>query len=490
MYSSTARARISAVMVAAVWSCAQAAAPARLNVLMIVSEDHSPNLGCYGDRVAKTPSLDRLASQGVRFDRAYVTQAGCSQSRSSILTGLYPHQNGQIGLATHKYTMIRKDTPNLPALLKAAGYRTGIIGKLHINPSSAFPFDLNWNDPKFISFGKRDIRKIASVAGEFMAKSATPFFLSVNTPDAHVPWHRQQKDIPAEPIGPGDVSPLPWVPVDTPHARKNLANYYNCISRLDTAVGMLLDELARCGKAEQTLVIFLSDHGAQFSRGKMTCYEPGLRVPLIVRWPGHAKPGLVCEELVSTIDLMPTILAATGVAGPKGLPGASMIPLVEGRSVGWREYLFAEYTVHSPNMYFPQRSVRDDRYKLIVNFLLDRPSPVAANCVQHRYDVDESSLMRLAPEYREVWQRFSRPPAVELYDLKEDPYEMSNLADRPEHAATVKRLRDRLAEWQKRTGDPLADPVKLDRLTREHDTLDPGYRKDPGFKWKYPSYLY
>ncbi len=484
------RVKVGAVLIALVCSLGRAEVRSRPNVLMIVSEDHCPNLGCYGDRTVGTPRLDGLAAEGVRFARAYVTQAGCSQSRSSILTGLYPHQNGQIGLATHKYTMIRKDTPNLPALLRAAGYRTGIIGKLHVNPPSAFPFDFKWNDRKFISFGKRDVLRIAQVAAEFMTASQQPFFLSVNYPDAHVPYHRQQKGLPAKPLGPDDVSPLPWLPVDTPRVRKFLANYYNCISRLDTGIGMLLDELERSGKAERTLVVYLSDHGAQFSRGKMTNYEAGLRIPLIVRWPGRAKAGAVRDELVSTIDLMPTLLEATGVTQPKGLPGRSLLPLVRGRSVAWRDHLFAEYTMHSPATYFPRRSVRDDRYKLIVNLLQDRPNPLAEMYLQRGWDLTREALAQVGPAFRPAWQRFARPPAVELYDLKEDPYELRNLADKPEQAGTVKRLRDRLTAWQKRTADPLADPGKLDKLTREHDTLDPDYRKDADFRWQYPTYLY
>ena len=115
----------------------------RPNVLLIVSEDNGPELGCYGDPYARTPNLDRLASEGIRFERAYVPQAGCSQSRASFLTGLFPHQHGQIGLATWGFRLYRKDTPNLPRSLKQAGYRTGIIGKLHINPASAFPFDMH-----------------------------------------------------------------------------------------------------------------------------------------------------------------------------------------------------------------------------------------------------------------------------------------------------------------------------------------------------------
>ncbi len=468
----------------------QAAEPAHPNVLMIVSEDNSPNLGCYGDDIARTPNLDKLATRGVRFTRAYVTLAGCSQSRSSILTGLYPHQNGQIGLATHKFTMVREDTPNLPTLLKRAGYRTGIIGKLHVNPPSAFHFDFHWNDRKFISFGKRDVRKIAQKAGEFITQSDKPFFLSVNYPDAHVPWHRQQKGIPADPMGPDDVTPPPWLPADTPHFRKNLADYYNCMSRLDTAVGLLLDALSRSGKADRTLVIYLSDHGAQYSRGKMTCYEPGLRIPLIAYWPGRTETGLVRDELVSTIDLLPTILEATGVRPPEGLPGRSLLPLLRGESVAWREYLFAEFNTHSPLTYFPQRSVRDDRYKLIVNLMQDRPSPVAKNYLDRTYDLTRDALPKIDPGFRKVWQRFADPPPLELYDLKKDPYEMRNLTDSPAHAGILKRLRRQLAQWQEQTDDPLVDPAKLHKLTKEIEARPKNYRKDPNFRWRYPEYLY
>ena len=196
------------------------------------------------------------------------------------------------------------------------------------------------------------------------------------------------------------------------------------------------------------------------------------------------------DELVSTIDLMPTILEATGVTQPKGLPGTSLLPLIKGQSVAWREHLFAEYTVHYPPTYFPQRSVRDGRYKLIVNLLRDRPNPLADIYLQRGWDLTRPSLAQADPAFRRVWQTFARPPEVELYDLKEDPYEMKNIADKPERAATVKRLRDRLAAWQKRTADPLADPSKLDKLTHEHDTLDPNYRKDASFRWQYPAYMY
>ena len=216
------------------------------NILLIVSEDNGPELGCYGDPYARTPNLDRLAGEGIRFDRAFVAQAGCSQSRASILTGLYPHQHGQIGLATWNFRLYREDTPNLPSNLKAAGYRTGIIGKLHINPASAFPFEFH-ELPK-ANFQRKDLHDYAKHAAAFINAGEAPFFLSVNYPDAHDPWVRQAGGLPKSPQTGGDVKAMPYMGIDPPEWREMIADYYNCMSRLDTLVGDLLMALENSGK--------------------------------------------------------------------------------------------------------------------------------------------------------------------------------------------------------------------------------------------------
>jgi len=470
-------------------------------VLLITSEDNGPQLGCYGDRNVKTPNLDRLAAEGARFETAWITQAVCSPSRSSILTGLYPHQNGQIGLATHKYAMFRA-CANIPSLLRKAGYRTGIMGKLHVNPASAFPFGFRWNPSKFCSFRHRDVRKIAEVAGKFMAASLEPFFLMVNYPDAHLPFLRQQKGIPERPHAPADVTPPSFIGADTPRLRKHLAAYYDCISRLDTGVGLLLARLAAAGHADDTLVIYLGDHGSQFSRGKGTCYEPALRVPFIVRWPVRGKAGQVRRELVSSVDILPTILDAAGAEIPKELPGRSLLPLVEDKTVQWREHLFAEWTSAHPRWYFPQRVVRDGRHKLIVSLLRDRPSPVEHTYTTHevwwKTGTSEAELAAASESIRKAVATWRRPPPEELYDLQADPDELHNLAGKPEHAATQKQLRAALADWQRRTRDPLADPALLDKLTDEHDAAMKAVKHNPkarfardvkGFRWRYLDYL-
>ncbi len=189
-------------------------ADARPNILLVVSEDNGPELGCYGDPYVRTPVLDKLASQGVRFQNAYVSQAGCSQSRAALLTGLFPHQNGQIGLATWKFRMYAAETPNIVRGLKAVGYRTGIIGKLHINPSSAFPFDFAKIPSS--NFKREKLGEYANHAAEFFSAGDAPFFLSVNYPDAHRPFLDRVDGIPRDVLKGSDVKPLPYFGLDTP----------------------------------------------------------------------------------------------------------------------------------------------------------------------------------------------------------------------------------------------------------------------------------
>ena len=463
---------------------------ARPNVLLITSEDNGPELGCYGDPYIKTPNLDRLATEGVRFERAFVATASCSESRSSIFTGLYPHQNGQIGLATHRYRMFGR-TPNLASLLKEHGYRTGLIGKLHVNPESAFPFDYRPNISRCNTFARRDVERVAELAAEFFAASDAPFILMVNYADAHLPFLRQQHGLPDSPLSADDVRPLPWIGLDTPGLRKSQADYYNCMMRMDTGIGKLLGALDRAGASDKTLVIYLGDHGAQFPRGKLASYESSLRVPLICRFPGHIPSGATRSELVSTVDLVPTVLEATAAKRPSGLAGRSLLTLMKEESQEWREYLFCEYHGHYPPLYFPQRTVRDDRYKLIMNLLQDRPNPVADGCTASALPsyVSKADVAAAPAAVRQIYSTWSDAPPIELYDLENDPYEMRNQADDPQLASVKSRLLEALRQWQRDTQDPLADPKVLAELTAEYDTIPKPYPDQKDFVWQYPKYL-
>jgi len=468
------------------------------NILLIVSEDNGPELGCYGDKNAKTPILDGLAAEGIRFDRGYVPQAGCSQSRASLLTGLYPHQHGQIGLATWGFRLYRDSIPNLPQLLKKAGYRTGIIGKLHINPEEAFPFD--FHKIETANFARQNLDDYRRHAAAFIRASSEPFFLSVNYPDAHDVWLRQAGGLPEKPQTGNDIIAMPYMGLDPAGMREMVADYYNCLSRLDTLVGQLLDELHRSGKAHNTIVIYLGDHGADMLRGKRTSFEGGLRIPLLMRWPGKISPQ-IRSELVSTIDLMPTLLTAADCPVPDGLPGRALQPLFSPGAVDWRSHLFAEYHTHATvNNFFPQRSVCNQRFKLIENLLPNEVHPDYDNTLSKLAKeakrrgiaggLDLPSLVQQAPEpIQSAYTRSRQPPQFELYDLQQDPYEFRNLAEDPQYKTVLAELKLTLNQWRRETNDPLLDPQNLARLTTEVRSIKKkAIAKD--YAWGYPDYFF
>ncbi len=462
------------------------------NILWIVSEDNSQNLGCYGDTHARTPHLDRLARDGVRFTNAFVPYPVCSPSRASFLTGLYPQQNGHVGLATGNYALYDAKTPNIITYLRPAGYKLGLIGKLHINPASAFSFDFRAiPDANFAR--KTPVGAYVAGAKKFWSESADhPWFLSVNVPDAHLPFVRQADGSPAKPFT--SVEPLPWVGTDSPRLREVTADYYNSMARLDDWVGELLKALEESGEAENTLVIYFSDHGAQFPRGKYTVYEGGLLIPMIARWPGKIMPGLVRDELVSTLDLIPTALKQAGVVQPAELKGMDLSPLfTPGPVKSWRQYIFGLTTGAMPDHCFVQESVRDDRWKLIWSPPQPRPNQIAT----HEFGDGtrfpslvtgfvEDEVANARPEAKAQFKVWKNPPPYELYDLKTDPHEWKNLADRPEHAAVKERLIQALQSMQTEISDPFSDPGMLKAYIDEQ-FANPSVlvRANAKFRWSY-----
>jgi len=463
------------------------------NILLMVAEDHGLQLSCYGDKHISTPNLDALAVDGVRFEHAYVTQAGCSPSRASIFTGLFPHTNGQIGLATHGLRLYKDDTPNLTTYLKYGGYRTGIIGKIHVNPESAFVFDFK-AFPKS-NFNNRLVEDFAGSAGEFFRASDDPFLMWISFPDAHRPFHEQQEGIPDRVMGSDDVDTLPMVGVSTRQTLQTTASYYNCMQRLDVAVGMVLKELADCGKADNTLIIYLSDHGPDFPRGKKTIREGGSRVPMIMSWKGHLPKGRVESRLVSSLDILPTILEVVGITQHQDkLDGRSLMPLFNKKSAQWREYLFTEFTLHWPETYYPGRAVRDSRFKLVHNLLAHRENPVYdIYLVEQRPETFTPEELKNAPrQVQEAYNIFRHAPEFELYDLQNDPWEFHNLAEDPRYTEQLIRLKKRLAKWQKETNDPLRHKHILEKFTAENDaTMASGkYIRKKLDQWKYPEYFF
>lgn len=461
---------------------------ARPNVLLITADDLGPMLSCYGDPHIQTSHIDALAASGVRFTTAYVAQASCSPSRASIFTGVFPHTHGQIGLAKSYNPPLREEfrSQTLPLLMRSAGYRTGIIGKLHVSPGSAVSFDVHRKDLNVVEGGARNVRAMAKMAREFIdADARQPFLLMVSYVDPHRGdgngFPAQIDGLPERPFRGGDVSAWQFQGIDDPAQLAHIADYYNCIRRLDVGVGLLLDELRTAGHTDDTLVIFVGDHGPPFDRGKTSCYEAGLRVPFIVRWPGVGRSGLVSKALVSTTDILPTILDAAGVDVPKHVQGRSLRPVVAGdgttdvASSGWRTTLAGEFHMHGGRPFYPRRAIRDRRYKVIHNLRAGQEQPLVG------IDGDPATRLVRADRYRgtpaeAAMARLADPPSWELYDLEDDPHEMLNLAGDPAHGETLARMQGALLEWRRQTADPLLDPAVVEAMAAA--APKPGPRED------------
>ena len=449
-------------------------AAGRRNILLITCDDLGLQVGCYGETRIRTPHMDRLAASGVRFETAYVTQASCSPSRSSIFTGLYPHGTGQYGLANPGYKLHpHLHAATIPAVLKTAGYRTGIIGKLHVEPEDVFPFDFDERRSHGLT---RTVREAASRTRRFLSGvGGLPFFLMMNFADPHAlrdatdpnQWSFpvQVDSLPAKPLPPGARTLWNWQGVDAPAQRARVAGYLNAVDRVDTGVGMVLEELKQAGRLEDTVVILIGDNGPPFERGKTTCYEAGLRTPFLVRWPGVSRPS-VSQALVSTVDIAPTIFDAAGVQSPVAVHGRSLRPVLAGPAAGWRGYLAGEFHYHGARNFYPRRAIRDQRYKLIHNLLAGRAKPPTG--------IDGDGASRLAREsrydgtpVRAVFERFADPPEFEFYDLAQDPIEFVNLAGKPELRRQQERLAAAMLAWRKESQDPFLDTAFLERMIRD-----------------------
>jgi N-sulfoglucosamine sulfohydrolase len=462
----------------------------RPNILLIVSEDNGQHLSCYGDPVIKTPNLDKIASEGVLFKNAYVTQSVSSPSRSSIFSGLYPHQSGHLGLATHGYHYVGK-VQNIYQILKDAGYRTGMIGKLHVNPESDFPID--FHPIKENNFAKKGLERYSKYADSFMNESDDPFFLMVNYPDAHFPFQDAVENRPAKTVTPDEVIVFPYIGLDNERIRRQTANIYNCMLRLDECVGELMKKLSDSGKEENTLVIYLGDHGCQMARAKGWVYEASNLVPFIVKWHGKTKEGVTSNALISTIDIVPTICEVLGLEIPERVTGKSLLPLLEQPDLHFRDHLFVERNSDAKQFYFPQRAIRDKRYKLIYSLLNDREdtgSVLYTSPEPHPAYIGTPTLEELksaSNNIKKVYQTWIKPPSLQLYDLQNDPWEFNDLADNPDFDDIKKELFERLKKWQEDTDDPLRFPEKLKALTIEHDTIVTSANRK---NWRYPDYLY
>jgi N-sulfoglucosamine sulfohydrolase len=354
---------------------------------------------------------------------------------------------------------------------------------------------VDFRSHKSSNFAKRKVADYAVKAGEFFRAGDEPFFMTVNYPDAHWPLQGQVDGLPGTQVDPGRVKVMPYVGGETPRLLEVARNYYDCMLRLDACVGQLLKQLDDSGKAENTLVIFIGDHGAQMARGKVTVYEGGMRVPYLVRWPGVTKAKHRSNALVSTIDLLPTFMDAAGIQAPDGLPGQSIRPVLSGGDdKKFREYLACERNCDAARHTFPQRTIRDARYKLIHSPVRDREDPAARYYRSHGAAhwsgcLTDEELAGASAQTKAGYARWLEPPEYQLYDLKADPYEWSDLSNDAKHQEIKHRLKTALKKWQTDTHDPLSDPEKLHLLMQENDAVFKAGQRFPKNGWQYLKYL-
>jgi N-sulfoglucosamine sulfohydrolase len=453
------------------------AAPQPFNILFVLSDDHSaPHMGCYGDPNVVTPNFDRFATEAVRFKRAYTTAPQCAPSRKSILSGRSP-----VGLQQTLFTLpLQADVVLFPELLKKEkGYHIGLAGRSHhLDGDSPDPITseihqthhLKTTAKRFDSCkiaGGRNGNEVGTNAlaqyREFLdsVPAEKPFFLQLCFSDPHRAW---DDDFHPHHHDPAKLK-LPAHFPDLPAVRKDLAQYYDEVARLDHQFGLVLEELKKRNLAANTLVLFIGDNGSSLLRGKGTLYEYGLNVPLLVRWPGVAKPA-VSDALISGEDLAPTMLQATGITPPATMTGRSFLPLLNGGQHTPRTHVFGE---RGPHVGLPEQSASFDqsrtiigaRYKLIYNALWQIPyHPVDFSGTPAWTSIaDAQKAGNLSDAMARIYLA-PRRPMFELYDLETDPAEMTNLYDSADHAEIREDLRKRLTEWMLLERDHLPLPVK------------------------------
>ncbi|WP_084469954.1 sulfatase family protein [Jiangella gansuensis] len=411
------------------------------HVVLIHCHDVGTWLSCYDAPGAPTPQLQRLADEGVVFDRAFATSPLCTPARSALFTGMSPHRNGLIGLSHHGWRYA-PGVRTLPERVRDLGCRTTLIGLQHEDPD---PCVLGFDDVRGLGFLPRAMQVARESVSWFAenGRSATPYLVTIGMWEAHRPW--PPEDYAAFP--PEQVDVPPYLP-DNDDTRADVAGLYGSIRQLDEAVGTVLDAIEEHGDPDNTLVIFTTDHGAAFPRAKGTLYDPGVRVAMIARPPRAWNVAPRRERsLVSHLDVVPTLLDLFGGQVPPQLEGQTLRPALTGSNGPADRSLYLQKTFHDG--YDPIRAVRTERFKYIRNFAAG-PKLVLSK------DLEDSLTRRgmgddhLAPR-----------PAEELYDLDNDPWEATNLADDPRWLTVRDRLARQLDEDMVRLADPLLDgPVE------------------------------
>lgn len=401
---------------------------AKPNVLWIMIEDWSTDLSCYGTPLVHTPHIDKLAAEGIRFEQAFTTSPVCSTSRSAMMTGF--HQN-YIEAHQHR-TSDKQPLPYgikpIPHLLEEAGYFTAtMIGA---------KTDCNFTTPRELFMGKHWKDRAAG----------QPFYVQATFGGTHRAFVRD----PERPIDADKVVLPPYYP-DVPLARRDWANGLETVQVVDRQVGELLQHLEDDGLANNTIVIFIGDHGRCHIRGKQFLYDPGVHIPLIVRWPKHITPGSVSNELVSSLDICQTIIELAGGEPAHELQGKYLF----GEELAARKYVHFNRD-KMDDTHDAMRAVRSDRFKLIHNLMPERAYCQFNNYKEIQYPMlSLMNVMNIQGKLNSAQARFmaATKPEFELYDLQADPHEINNLADDPKHAQIKAELLAEINRWRAEVKD-------------------------------------
>lgn len=453
------------LLLAVGWFGANAWGAERLNVLLVTVDDMScDSVGTFGCKLADTtPTMDRLAAESLRFAHAHVQVGNCMPSRNVLFSGRYPHNNRVEGF----YQVRDPGYPVLADLLKAAGYFTAIRGKVpHSTPYSPYPaWDLVLDKlPDGTPAHIKNVESYYQSARQGIAgarAAGKPFYVNINISDPHKPFYNEGKQPdPNQPsrVFTADEVPIPGFLMDDPQVREELAQYYSSVRRADDCLAAVLRALDESGQRDNTLVVFLSDHGMPLPFAKTQLYYHSTRTPLVVRWPGVTRPGSVDERhMVSSVDMLPTLLDVLGLAHPEKLDGRSFEPLLRGETQDGRDMVVTEYNENAGGNRHPMRAIVTRDYAYIFNPWSNGQRVMATAT---RGTITYRRMVALAKNNEEIARRldlFEHRVPEELYNYAADPDARQNLIDRAEHRAAQERLTRALEDWMERTGDPMLE---------------------------------
>lgn len=412
------------------------------NIVVFISDDHSMlDSEPYGSKSIRTPNMQKLADEGMKFTHAFTASPSCGPSRTALLTGLWPARNG----AEPNHNPRRPDIPGLPTTLQALGYEVVAIGKVaHNDWAASYQFDFA-TGPKPGSVNTEEIAKFLAAR-----TSSKPLCLFFGTHYPHTPWIENNGYEPS-------TLKLPPTFVDTPTTRQERAKYLSSVTAADTLLGEVR-ALTHQFLAGDPLFIYTADHGAAWPFAKWDLYDASTRIPFIVSWQGHLKAATSCDAMLCLPDLLPTLIDLAGGTVPAELDGKSFAGILSGSTTTHRDRVFATCSGDGDFNVYPSRSLRTRDYKYILNL---HPE------FQHHTHISLSPSHANGRAYWDTWQsaakenpaaaavvkRYIERPAEELYDINSDPNELHNLAAEPAHSKRLAAIRQELKAWMKEQGD-------------------------------------